>query len=58
MPHSLPHSVPLYYLYFLTTPQQFLDFAVERLLLRKVDTAGYCFVHPLLLDYFASLETE
>jgi len=36
--------------------KQFLDFAVERLLLRRVGPTDYCFVHPLLLDYFASLE--
>ncbi|GCF08737.1 NACHT domain-containing protein [Dictyobacter arantiisoli] len=32
----------------------FLDFATERILLRKVG-GGYIFVHRLLLDYFASL---
>ncbi len=35
---------------------QFLDYAVERILLRKVG-GGYIFIHRLLLDYFASLET-
>jgi hypothetical protein len=35
---------------------QFLDYAAERILLRKVG-GGYIFVHRLLLDYFASLET-
>ena len=34
----------------------FLDEAAERLLLRKVG-GGYLFIHHLLLDYFASLET-
>ena len=34
----------------------FLDYAAERLLLRKVD-GGYLFFHSLLLDYFASLST-
>jgi NACHT domain len=33
---------------------QFLDFATERILLRKVG-GGYIFVHRLLLDYFSSL---
>jgi len=32
----------------------FLDYAAERILLRKVG-GGYIFVHRLLLDYFASL---
>jgi hypothetical protein len=35
---------------------RFLDHAAERILLRKVG-AGYIFIHRLLLDYFASLET-
>jgi len=35
---------------------QFLDYAAERILLRKVG-GGYIFIHRLLLDYFASLET-
>jgi hypothetical protein len=34
----------------------FLDYAAERILLRKVG-GGYIFIHGLLLDYFASLET-
>ena len=34
---------------------QFLDYAVERLLLRKVG-GGYIFIHRLLLDYLASLD--
>jgi hypothetical protein len=34
----------------------FLDDAAERLLLRKVG-GGYIFIHRLLLDYFAALET-
>lgn len=33
----------------------FLDYATERILLRKVG-GGYIFMHRLLLDYFASLE--
>lgn len=33
----------------------FLDFASERIILRKVG-GGYIFVHRLLLDYFASLD--
>lgn len=33
----------------------FLDYAVERILLRKVG-GGYIFVHRLLLEYFASLD--
>ena len=34
---------------------RFLDYAVERILLRKVG-GGYIFVHRLLLDYFATLD--
>ena len=36
---------------------RFLDYAAERIILRKVG-GGYIFIHRLLLDYFASLETE
>ncbi len=32
----------------------FLDYAAERILLRKVG-GGYMFAHRLLLDYFSSL---
>lgn len=35
----------------------FLDYAAERILLRKVG-GGYIFVHRLLLEYFASLNSE
>jgi hypothetical protein len=35
----------------------FLDFCTERILLRKVG-GGYIFLHRLLLDYFADLQTE
>ncbi len=35
---------------------RFLDYAAERILLHKVG-GGYIFVHRLLLDYFASLDT-
>jgi len=35
---------------------RFLDYAAERILLRKVG-GGYIFIHRLLLDYFASLDT-
>jgi hypothetical protein len=34
---------------------RFLDYAAERILLRKVG-GGYIFVHRILLEYFASLE--
>jgi DNA polymerase III delta prime subunit len=34
----------------------FLDYAVERILLRKVG-GGYIFMHRLLLEYFADVET-
>src|SRR5207248_4074953 len=34
----------------------FLDYAAERILLGKVG-GGYIFVHRLLLEYFASLDT-
>jgi hypothetical protein len=33
----------------------FLDFAVERILLRRVG-GGYIFIHRFLLDYFARLD--
>src|SRR5205085_8399671 len=42
--HSIPWNYP-----------RFLDYASERILLRKVG-GGYIFIHRLLLDYFASLE--
>ncbi len=35
----------------------FLDYAAERILLRKVG-GGYIFTHPLLLEYFAALESS
>lgn len=35
---------------------RFLDYAADRILLRKVG-GGYIFVHRLLLEYFASLDT-
>jgi hypothetical protein len=35
---------------------RFLDYAAEQILLRKVG-GGYIFVHRLLLEYFASLDT-
>ncbi len=35
---------------------RFLDYAAERILLRKVG-GGYIFVHRLLLEYFASLDS-
>jgi hypothetical protein len=34
---------------------RFLDYAAERILLRKVG-GGYIFVHRLLLEYFAALD--
>jgi hypothetical protein len=36
---------------------RFLDHAISRILLRKVG-GGYIFVHRMLLEYFASLESE
>jgi len=36
---------------------QFLDYAADHILLRKVG-GGYMFRHRLLLDYFANLETK
>jgi hypothetical protein len=33
---------------------RFLDYAADRVLLRRVG-GGYSFIHPLLMDYFASL---
>jgi hypothetical protein len=36
---------------------RFLDYAAEHILLRKVG-GGYIFLHRLMLDYFANLETE
>lgn len=44
----LAQSIPLNY-------PQFLDYAAERLLLRKVG-GGYIFYHRLLLDYFTMLD--
>jgi len=35
----------------------FLDYAAERILLRKIG-GGYIFLHPLLLNYFASLPSQ
>jgi WD40 repeat protein/DNA polymerase III delta prime subunit len=35
---------------------RFLDYAAERILLRKVG-GGYIFIHRLLMEYFASLES-
>jgi hypothetical protein len=35
---------------------RFLDYAADRILLRKVG-GGYIFIHRLLLEYFASLDT-
>src|SRR5262249_25283334 len=35
----------------------FLNYAAERILLRKVG-GSYIFIHRLLLDYFASLDTS
>ena len=34
----------------------FLDYAADRILLRRVG-GGYIFIHRLLLEYFASLDT-
>ena len=34
---------------------RFLDYAAERILLRKVG-GGYIFVHRMLMEYFAALE--
>jgi hypothetical protein len=36
---------------------RFLDYAAERILLRKVG-GGYAFIHQLLLDYFAARYRE
>jgi hypothetical protein len=36
---------------------RFLDYAAERIFLRKVG-GSYIFVHRMLLEYFASLEGE
>ncbi len=36
---------------------RFLDYAAERILLRKVG-GGYIFIHRLLMEYFASLEPK
>ncbi len=35
---------------------RFLDYAADRILLRKVG-GGYIFIHRMLLEYFASLDT-
>ena len=42
-------SVPWHYV-------PFLDYAAEHILLRKVG-GGYIFIHRLLLEYFASLDS-
>lgn len=36
---------------------RFLDYAADRILLKKVG-GGYIFIHRLLLDYFAELDTD
>jgi hypothetical protein len=36
---------------------RFLDYAAERILLRKVG-GGYIFIHRLLLEYFAGVQAE
>jgi hypothetical protein len=36
---------------------RFLDYAAERIFLRKVG-GGYIFIHRMLVEYFASLETQ
>jgi hypothetical protein len=36
---------------------RFLDYCVERIFLRKVG-GGYIFVHRMLMEYFAALETR
>jgi eukaryotic-like serine/threonine-protein kinase len=36
---------------------RFLDYAAERIFLRKVG-GGYIFIHRMLMEYFAALETE
>lgn len=40
--------------YFPARPKEFLDYAAERILLRKVGR-GYIFIHRSLLEYFADL---
>ena len=35
---------------------RFLDFATDRIFLRKVG-GGYIFIHRMLMEYFVSLET-
>jgi len=34
-----------------------LDYAADRIFLRKVG-GGYIFIHRMLMEYFAALETE
>jgi DNA polymerase III delta prime subunit len=43
-------SIPLHYV-------RFLDYATERLFLRKVG-GGYIFIHRMLLEYFASIQEQ
>ena len=46
------HSVPMQlYPWSLV---RFLDYAAERIFLRKIG-GGFMFIHPMLMDYFASL---
>jgi hypothetical protein len=42
--------------YALQSYIRFLDYAAERVFLRKVGGGGYIFTHRLLMDYFAKLE--
>ncbi len=36
---------------------RFLDYAADRIFLRKVG-GGYIFIHRMLMEYFAALETQ
>lgn len=58
---SIKHLILRTFLWYAkSTPwnyPNFLDYAAHRLLLLKVG-GGYIFVHRLLLDYFASLDTQ
>lgn len=59
-PRLLPWLVRLFLCLAGCTPwnySRFLDYAVERILLHRVDR-NYEFIHRLLLEYFACLDTE
>jgi len=55
--HSILRLLPAWNDHAPRNYSRFLDYAAERILLRKVG-GGYIFVHRMLLEYFADLERE